>query len=507
MNLRRRLHRWAAWYVLVLGLLLRAPAFAQDAITLLHWNDFHAQDLPLRLVGYDSTSPWVGGAAVFKAYLDSMRTVRPHTLSLHAGDDFQGDPISTLTKGSSQILLLNLLRPDAFEIGNHEFDYGRRNLQQRLAEATFPVLCANLVDPSTSRPFARPFVIREVGGVRVAVVGVISEDLVRLTLPYNVRGLRVESVEETVRRYLDRLRGRFDLFVVLSHIGFRADSLLAVRVPDIDVIIGGHSHTALLKPRQINGVVIAQAGSRGRYLGVLDLWVDRQAGRVVRYEGQLLPTYVDRITPDRRVRAVVDSMEAAGRKELDRVVGRLAQPWVRRFRGESNIGNWQADVIRNYTGADVAFQNSGGIRKDMPAGPIRVRDLWEMNPFSNYFVAFAVTGEELRQILEKQVSSPKEFLQVSGVRYRYDPSLPEGRRLVDASINGRPIDPTKRYRIATNNYVLSHFETFFGISRGDRPVRIYPKLDRQVFIEAVQSQGVIHSRVEGRVSRVPASRD
>jgi 2',3'-cyclic-nucleotide 2'-phosphodiesterase (5'-nucleotidase family) len=489
--------------LLLIAVVWTTYAFGQERLTVLHWNDFHSQNLPLRLVDHDTTSPWVGGLAVFKAYVDSMRAIRPYTMALHGGDEFQGNPISTLTRGRSQIPLLNLLRPDAFELGNHEFDYGRENVEEFIRQVNFPVLAANLIDSLKSEPFARPFVIRRVGDLRVAIIGLIVEDLYGLTLPRNVRGLRVDAVDQTVRRYLDELRGQADLFFVLSHIGFRADSLLAVRVPELDVIVGGHSHTPLFEPREVNGVIIVQAGSRSRYLGVLDLWVDPETREIQRYEGLLLPTYVDRITPDRRAQAVVDSLNREASSELNRVIGTLVEPWVRNYRGESNVGNWQADVIRSYTEADIAFQNSGGIRKGLPAGPIRVRDMWEMNPFSNYFVVFPVTGRELRQILEKQVSSPKEFLQVSGLRYRYDLSLPVGQRVVDVSVGGQPLDPNKSYRVATNNYVLSHFEKFFGIPRGERPIEIFSKLDREVFIEAVDKEGTIRSRVEGRV--VPIS--
>lgn len=503
----RQLSSFVAALVVLVGFPAHRPAVAQEQLTILHWNDFHAQNLPLHLDDADTTSPWVGGAAVFKAYLDSLRAERAHTLALHAGDEFQGSPISTVTRGRSQIVLLNILRPDAFELGNHEFDYGRDNLQQCIREATFPVLAANLLDSLSREPFAQPVLIHEVGKVRVGVIGVITEDLAGLSIPDHVRGLRVEPVVPIVRRYVEQLEDQVDLIIVLSHIGFRADSLLALQVPEVDVIVGGHRHLILQKPREVNGVIIVQAGSRGRYLGVLDLWVDPETDSVVRHEGRLLITRVDSVTPDARVQAVVDSLEAAARSELDQIIGTLARPWIRgNRRSESNIGNWQADVMRAYTGADVAFQNSGGIRKGMAAGPIRVRDIWEINPFSNYFLTFTVTGAELRQILEKQVGSPKEFLQVSGLRYRYDPSHPEGSRIVSVKIGGRELREDATYTVATNNYVSSHFEEFFGFPRGDRRVRIFPKLDRDVFVEAVKKAGVIDSRIEGRVLPVDAQK-
>jgi len=488
----------AAW---VLGLQVKG-AWPQEEITLLHWNDFHSRNLTYQVRGTLGETIRMGGMAILKAYLDSLRAVYPNALLLHAGDEFTGSPICALTKGLSQIDLLNRLQPDAMALGNHEFDYGREILRQRLREAQFPILSANLRDTSADTLFAQPYLIRKVGKVRVGIVGLMTPDLPRLTLPDHVAGLRVEDPIPVMRRYARMLADSADLLIALTHLGWKADSTLAAHVGDIDVIVGGHSHTVLKEPREVNGVIIVQAGSRGRYVGVLRLWVDLERGRVLAYRGWLMETRADRVPPHPGLADRVLHWEKQADRELNVTIGYLKTDWIRRSWKESNIGNWEADVMREFARTDVAFQNSGGIRKDLPAGPITKRDIWEINPFGNHFVVFQVTGQELKAILENNCDFKGEFLQVSGLRYTYDPKKPVGQRIVEVTVGGHPLDPNGTYTVCTNNYLAANAPYALGISLGDRPVQHLSKLDREVFIEAILKQKVVESRVEGRIRKI-----
>ena len=491
-------HNIIAVLLAIFSIFIWAPSpEAQEHILILHWNDFHAQNTPLS-EKIDGQWVKVGGAATLKAYIDKFKVEGPPTITVHAGDDFQGTPISTITKGESQIELLNLIRPDVMTLGNHEFDYGRSVLEQRLKEARFPIISANVWDKTAGRVFVSPYHIEKIGEVKIGFIGLMVEELPVLTLPRNVAGLKILSPEKAVRQYIHVLKDSVDLIVVVSHMGIEEDRRLARRVAGIDVIIGGHSHTVITAPEVINGTIICQAGSRGRYLGKLDLWVDTLKDTILSFKGQLVPTVVRNISPDSVVLAKVLELEREVDRELNVVIGTLKRDWVRDSGKESNIGNWLADAMRHYAKADVAFHNSGGIRKDLKAGSITKRDIWEIAPFSNHFVVFEISGSELKSVLERNLDGKGKFLQTSGVEVKCDSGRPRGQRILSVKVNGKSLHSEQRYSVAANNYMTENFYHIFHFSPRNCRFHPLPKLDRDVFIEAVQQQKVIEGKLECR---------
>jgi len=282
--------------------------------------------------------------------------------------------------------------------------------------------------------------------------------------------------------------------------GYDADKRIAQEVNGIEVIIGGHSHTKLVQPKVINQTIICQAGSQGRYIGELNLVIDLRKDRVINYEAGLLETLNQRVTPDPVVQKRVGEFEETYGKILDEVIGELRRPWER-VPGESNLGNFNADVMRRYTRSDVAFINSGALRKNLAPGPITVRDIWEINPFSDHFVSFYLSGSQLLKVLETNSSGDYELMQVSGVTYTYDPEKPKGKRVIQVVVDGKPLAAERKYKITINDYMLDHSDKFLGIPKGDLKYEIHPELDRDAYIQAVRDQKVIDSEIEGRIKR------
>jgi len=504
----KRLRLRLRWFIsLPLLLALACHTGRTERVALLYWGDFHAQNYPFREAG-SSKAPdgGVGGAARFAYMLDSLRAVEGPAICLHSGDEFSGSAECAITRGGSQIRILNQLRPDALQLGNHEFDYGVARLLELLPDLRFPVVCSNLWDSGRGQPFGaprvRPYVIVRAGRVRVAVIGAI---LLEFRRTYGTEG-RLEALDPipVVRKWATAVSDSADLVVLLSHMGYTEDVRLARELGAgyLDVILGGHSHRVLQPPETVNGVLIAHAGDRGRFIGKLVLEVDIPGGRVRRYQSELVPVR----GPGREnleVAAYLDSLRRAldARYHLDEIVAHLRGNWIREGRGESNVGDWQADAFRMVAKTDVAFQNSYGIRKDLPEGPVRVRDFWEMNPFSNELVVFEVTGRELLQILEHNCRMEGEMLQVSGVRYEADLARPEGRRLVRAVFtDGRPIRPAGRYTVCTNDYVAKNFWQYLGIDPAGRPIRRLGILDREAFLRVARAQRWIEARKDGRIA-------
>lgn len=478
-------------------------------VTILHWNDFHAQNEPYTVTvkspttGQD-TSIQIGGTATLLGYLNKYRRESPNPILLHAGDDFQGTPISSLTYGRSQIELLNLLKPDAMTLGNHEFDYGSEKLRSYFPLAHFPILAANVYDTIRNELFAQPTRIIKTGGVTIGVIGLTHPQLETIVIRDSLVGLIMLDIDSVTTSHIRELRQQgVDLIVSVTHIGLRSDSLLAMNHPEIDVIVSGHDHAPLFTPKRVNRTIIVQAGRWGRYVGKLDLQVDLAGDSVYSFAGRLLETRTSDVTPDPMAEQEVERLVGNLRTAMEEVIGELKTPWIRspeRRRSESNIGSWQTDAMRAYAKTDIAIQNSTGIRTGLEAGPIKVGDIWRMNPFGNYFVVFEVDGKTLRSMLEFQSSvSTQEWCQVSGVRYTFDSRKPAGQKVQSIEVGGKPIEERKIYTVVTNNYVTSNIPAHFGIDPKGLKFRMLPAMDRDVFIDAVRQQKVISSFRDGRI--------
>jgi 5'-nucleotidase / UDP-sugar diphosphatase len=340
--------------LILIGLFAVGTFFHAEAaeIRILHVNDFHGFAMPYKAFG---SNELLGGASYLAAAAERLRAEKP-SLFLAAGDMIQGSDWANLFQGRSAIELMNRMGFDAMVVGNHEFDFGQEVLRDRISEARFPVLGANVegMEP------LKPYVIRELDGIRVAIVGLVTEDTPVSTHPKNIAGLRFERPEETISKYLEVLRGKADLIVVLSHLGLHEDRVLAEKVKGIDVIVGGHSHTRLDQPVLGGDTVIVQAWEHGKALGVLDLSVDR--GKKVRVSGRLeeirpVPGQKDEAA-ERIVRKYQDRADAV----LDVVIGEaeidLDGENVRKR--ETNLGDLIADIVRAASGAEITMINGGG---------------------------------------------------------------------------------------------------------------------------------------------------
>jgi 2',3'-cyclic-nucleotide 2'-phosphodiesterase (5'-nucleotidase family) len=223
------------------------------------------------------------------------------------------------------------------------------------------------------------------------------------------------------------------------------------------------------------------------------------------FAGKLIPMLAADITPDPRLSALVDSIKTEIDKVYGVVIAQLLGDWETQYRAESNIGDWMADALRGRMGADVAFLNSGGIRKNLNAGPVTKMDICEILPFDNSVVTFTLTGAELRKIAEHNVGleqgSYQGSLQISGLSYcwRGDSAHVE---LVEVRVNGRPVDPSRVYSAASIDYVAdANAEKYFGFVLASPPAPTGLRLTA-VILEAVEKAGTIESKIDGRAKKL-----
>lgn len=497
------------YITLIILFLVTIPLLSQNVkeFRILYWNDFHSANIPFKankkeIKELEDSVSIIGGSAYLKSYIEKYKDEK--TLLLNAGDDFQGSPASTVTKGKSQIELMNLMMPDAMTLGNHEFDYSFTTLREHLKEAKFKIVNSNLVNRETKENYFDPYLIFERNGIKIAVIGIITSDLVSLTLKDNLKDIIILKEIPTIRKYIKELSEteKPDVYVLLSHCGIDDDITIADSIPDIDIIIGGHSHTRLKTPKKQNKTIICQAGEKGKYLGLLDLKVDIEGDSIVSYKGELIPTVNAKVEPNKEVSAKVEEIESRSLAGLGEVIGTLKSDWVRTYNEESNIGNWMADVIKDFSKADIAFQNSGGIRKNLSAGNITIRDVWEIAPFDNTIVYFSLRGDSILMLFEHQVNGYAEKLQVSGVEYKYDENKPIGKRIVSIKIDGKKVNQKKYYRIGTNNYVAAQGKKYFGFNIEPGMIKNLEKEGKDLFIEYIKKQNVIDSKLEKRMQKV-----
>jgi 2',3'-cyclic-nucleotide 2'-phosphodiesterase (5'-nucleotidase family) len=499
--------------VLMFCAALFANLYAQDnikEITILHWNDFHAHNLPEKRQKKDSTGEaityYFGGTSDMLGYINKFRN--SNTLVLNAGDDFQGTPISSITRGKSQIELMNLYNIDAFVIGNHEFDYGQFALDSALQLAKFDYLSANAYYKPKASTFGKSYVIRDVNGVKTGIIGITLPELYEVTLPKNVSEVVMLNTDSVIQSNIEQLKKEnCNLIVLLTHAGVHNDSIFASKFyKDVDVIVGGHSHTPLFKPLMVDGVIIVQAGLYSRWLGKLDLKVNVGRDTVVSYYGKLVETVLDSSVYDKAAEEKVEKMVAEVSSALEKVIGTIESDWRASYSDESNLGQFEADAFRNAVGTDIAFINGGGLRKSMFKGYVTIQDIWEINPFTNTLTTFTVTGKTLKEMLvnnikikieKEKMSESIDILNVSGLTYAFDPT--KENPLIEVKVNGKAVSDDKNYSIATNNYVTGQFLKFFGTVSQDVEIKDTGMIDRDVIIDAVEKQNVINSIKEDRI--------
>lgn len=500
------------------SLMFIANTFTQDIkeVTILHWNDFHARNQPYKVSKKDSATGeqiyyFVGGVGGMLGYLNKYRT--DNSLVLNAGDDFQGTPISNFTRGRSQIEFMNLYNVDGFVLGNHEFDYSQYTLDSALQTAKFPVLTANVFMQSKNSLMGKPYIVKEINGVKIGVIGVTLPDLFTTSLPGNVTDLVMLNTDSVIQVNIDELKSQnCDVIVLLTHAGLEVDKEFASKFSkDVDIIVGGHSHTTLFKPQRVNGVTIVQAGAHGRNLGKLDLKIDTKKDTVLSAYGVLIETVLDSTVFDKTAGTMVDNMIAQYLPELNVKIGTLESDWRASYSDECNLGQFEADAFKMKTNADIAFVNGGGLRKSLLKGEILVGDIWEINPFGNEVQTFTASGKTLRQMIKNNIKirvekaktgERAEMLQTAGLNYSYDSKLVEAGSedfLLSFNLGRADIDDNTIYTIATNNYVASQFAKFFGTVDEQITPLTTGWIDRDLIIEVVKEQKVINSVLEKRV--------
>ena len=451
-----------------------------------------------------------GGFARLAAIVKAERARGGPVLFCHAGDSFSPSLLSGFDKGEHIVALTNLIEPDVFVPGNHEFDFGKDEFFKRMRESTFPYFAANMETAEGAPvPGLKAAQIYAFGEVKVGLVGLVMAEVPEVSHPGD---LRFTPVMASLRRETETLRAAgADILVAVAHTDRAVDNEI-VRSRLVDILLTGHDHDLAVT---FDGkTVMVESSEEANFVTAVDVAASvRGTGldRVVSWSPSFRVHDSARVTPDPDLLRVVDAYEGELSKVLDVVLGTTTVALDSRTSvvrsGEAAVGNLVTDAMRETTGADVAIMNAGSIRANeiYPAGAsLRRRDILSELPFGNTTVLVEMTGAEIVATLEHGFSVLGEingrFPQVSGLKVEYSGKASVGRRVRSVSVAAAALDPARRYRVAANNFMLGGGDGYAMLARGQVIVGATDgKLVATEVMNYVQRRGTVSPRIEGRI--------
>ena len=474
-------------------LIASSGAAINDAsLYIAYTNDRHGYIEPVKTG--DENDSVIGGMAWEATLLKELRKKafydRAPFFLVDCGDMFQGTPVVNETQGACMIDLFNALKYSFVTFGNHEFDYGKDILAQRMQDSTFSWI-STTVTAKELEPYYLPYVTYTFKGVKIAFLGTTTVTTPSITFSDNVENVEFHNpyaVLSSVSERLKKIHG-VNTVILLSHLGLGTDQKLAERVDGIDVIFGGHTHSKLAEPLKVNKTWIMQADSSSRYIGFARIDFNGD-GSVRNVSSELLEADHEKYDPDPQVLALVENYTRELNEKLSAVIGKTSEPLERGFSGgDSPMGVICADSYREATGAEIGIINVGGVRANLPAGNVTRRDALVISPFSNTIVKMKMKGSQIRSMLESSVSGiwmdiPADkrakwkeegkgdikgmvpgkrsigYVVGAGLNYVYDCSLAPGKRLLSIKINGEPLEDSRFYSVATNSFLAFGGEGF-----------------------------------------------
>jgi 5'-nucleotidase len=500
-----------------------------------------------------------GGVATLASYVNALRDANGGRVVLvDSGDLFQGTLESNLFEGEPVVRGYNMLGYSAAAVGNHEFDYGPvgpdsvarstdedplGTLKKNAGSAQFPFLSANMKEKATGRTpqWAKPWIIKEVGGVKIGIIGLSTPDTPNVTQPANVATLEFTDPVAATMNAASELHAQFvDAIVVIAHMGGRCTDIndvhdvascevnqeamhLLQSLPPgtIDAYFAGHTHSQM---RQfINGVPATQGLAYSREFSTIDLWIDPAGHRVIADKTMLRPltmicsqvwsgtescdpkggkngaTLVPRvfegktIAPDAKLAALFEPYLAKTAAKKNEQLGvTTTAVFHRTDAADSELGDLLTDALRAYEKTDIAFLNPGGLRTDLRAGQLVYSDIFEVSPFDNFPTVVTLTGAQLQEILRLTTMGERRVLQVSGLRYVVDRALPEGQRVTSVTLaNGKPLDPNATYTVALPDFLAAGGDGLGDVMKSVPPDRMRIRYEdgplREVFIAALHA--------------------
>ena len=478
--------------------------------TILHSNDMHGDFLA---ESQGAAGKLIGGLSLLSGYLNQVRRTEKNVLYVISGDMVQGSMIDSEFRGVSTMEIMNYLAPDVVTLGNHELDYGLPHLLFLEKMANFPVVNANLYIKKYHKRLMQPYIILEMDGYQIMFIGIITDAVLKsLKLDATVGtfvGLEDAAAEvgKICNAYKD---ADIDLTVLLTHIGFESDKELAALLDPawgVDLIIGGHSHTILEQPAEVNRVLIVQAGTGTDQIGRFDITVDDDTNSIITWKWRLIPIDNDLAQPDPELQKFIDAYKDVVDRKYNSLVCRFTQRLTHpRREDETALGNLFADILASRAGVDVTFVGSGSIRSNAMGMLVTLGDVYRIFPYDDTMFRFTITGSQLKGIFAHIMRPDNrqgegECYQVNhGVEAIYDSA---NHTLVALNLHGAPVADDGQYTIALQGYHFKNSEPNLGLPNAALTAltgsQVVTTSVRDVVEEYLRSHQNLNNQVEGRL--------
>lgn len=429
-------------------------------LSLLCCLNIQAQEKQIVIFSTNDMHARIHNFAKIGAYINDFKKQNPNVLVLSGGDMFSGNPVvdQYQDKGYPIVDLMNQVGYQFAAFGNHEFDYGQETLQKRRDQANFKMICANMtVDPAVGKmqqPEATAFT--EIDGIKIGIVGIIEANMrsngtrYPACHPDRVIGITFQDPVETIQKYKG-MRQECDLFIGLSHAGIESDLLIADAMPELDAIVGGHSHTKIDSLLIRNGVMVTQAGGNTDYLSKLTF----------NFDGKKLVSRSYELISLRSLKKEIPEIAQAAQEFVDKSpLKTVLAETADQLNGKEELGGLMCDAIVDIHQVDFAFQNSGGVRiGQMKKGPITMEDVYTLDPFGNTVVIYNMTYSQLEEFIKNSYRKRNQSadLMCSGLKYIIYTHDGVATRVVITDEKNNPLDKTKTYKVGMNSYISSSY--------------------------------------------------
>jgi 5'-nucleotidase len=458
--------------------------------TILHSNDMHGDFLAEAKTGQGGL---IGGLSLLSGYINQVRQTEKNTLYVISGDMLQGSMIDTEFKGLSTMEIMNYLAPNVVTLGNHELDYGFPHLLFLEKMANFPIVNANLYIKKYGKRLMNPYIILNVDGFDVMFIGIVTEEVLSaLKLDKSIGTfVGLEDAAAEVGKICNTYKNEdIDLTILLTHIGFEEDQKLAAMLdPEwgVDMIIGGHSHTLLEQPAQVNNILITQAAVGTDQIGRFDITVDDDTNSIVEWKWELIPINDQVASPDVDLQNFINTYKEQVDRKYNRIVSRLNRQLTHPVREqETELGNLIADIFLEIDTIDVVLVGSGSIRGKELGPVVTLEDLKKVYPYDGSLYKIKVTGAQLTKVFthflrpENRKPGESQCYQISkGVRVVYNNTK---KAIESFSINEQPVEADRLYVICVQDY---HYQNSL------KSLNLTPEEIANAKVVTTSSQGVL----------------
>lgn len=444
-------------------------------LTIYYTNEWSGRIKSKLVNSSESGKNEIGGFSILSTIVKNTKT--PYIL-LDSGNALVGTPESEDSKGMAIIEMMNMVGYTALGLGASEFEWGKNNLFHLSTSAKFPFLSANLIDKDSNsiNRYILPYTVKKINGLKIGILSITSPDTLEDNLTQNIKNLDLKPTFQTLRNYIYILREqeKVDIIILLSRYGlynyksvllgyeasqaFRMDDIvIADEIPGIDIIIGGKTSVPLNEAyiAANNKTIICQTYGFGESVGKLTLIMRKKDNKILTFKNEIIPLLKNNDSDiNKKIQDYENEIFAA---KYNTLIGKINVNLYKELVGESKLGNFIVDVIRERSGADIALFPNKFIKTNLNAGRVTYRMIYEMLPFNDKIIKTRLTGLQIKQIFETSINkSEDDFLNVSGVKIFYKPDSKMYERISRIELsNTQEIVDDKLYTLACTERMLN----------------------------------------------------